>query len=62
MTLSVDRDSQEETFLFDFLYVDRPRMASPGVPLGKIHGDLAELEKLGAGVSAVLTNGPQDSR
>lgn len=28
MTLSVDRDSQEETFLFDFLYVDRPRMAS----------------------------------
>ena len=41
---------------------DRPRMASPGVPLGRIHGDLAELEKLGAGVSAVLTNGPQDSR
>lgn len=28
MTLSVGHDSQKETYLFDFLYVDRPRMGS----------------------------------
>ena len=33
---------------------DRPRMASPGVPLGRIAGDPAALEKLGGTVKAAL--------
>ncbi|GAB4365862.1 MAG: cyclophilin-like fold protein [Spirochaetales bacterium] len=32
----------------------RPRMASPGVPLGKIKGDATGLRKLGSSVKAVI--------
>jgi hypothetical protein len=33
----------------------RPRMASPGVPLGKIRGDFSGLKKLGSSVRAKIT-------
>lgn len=33
---------------------DQPKMASPGVPLGKITGDVSALKKLGATLSPVV--------
>lgn len=33
----------------------RPRMASPGIPLGKIEGDVTGLKKLGSSVRAKLS-------